>query len=997
MGQCFSLLFADPFEFDADHTTFHRRHGLSQEQDTQHYFEDKDTISSLKSLLNVEFHSIDNFLIPHFVELIQYGKGAHLFNEHDILDHFFIILDGFAHIKKNVQGETIAIAGISSKTVIGLKSIVDNIPVGFTVETAIKCNVLKIDRNWFKTQLNNLPRVNIGLNDRIQAKNMLTAALDLFKWQLDYFEPFSEDLFHKSLSSLSADTVSLLEQTNIPWGEFSIDFCNDLDGIFGSYFYLFQINKNSQLIREIFRIVAQYILLLGAVVDICNIAEMDLSPIIDHRVGSMNLNIFKSKIDTISASIDFPHLISVLTRSSIFDESFDSLQHVTLMKNASIKGSIFKNSTEIPSDSLCSTLIKDMNDRLSQLLRKDIFLSFEDFPCASLSVKYALSNKIGRNNDKSSLSISDVVSNNMGITLSPQLKSNIGGNRPRLLSAGSAISLQEKRQSFRNISTNVNFGKFHIFLKDDVALYLQIVSKLSPISSWEFSILMFHDFLFDLLQQKGTELFPSGTEVCTNLSDFPKKEGMFNSLSEETLVVDSDLSEPLEDNNLEHLDIEDEFILEANDVQKATSSIALSFELIPKLESPKTPKISKPIIDPISLDNLSSFPSSKNDVLMNSLLKQKFSQNIKSVDCLHINALDIQPFGCDIDSEEKEKFMGVESLKEALQQINAPNLCISSSCEEFNDNFNAKALEENSPIDRLFELLIFQIFDRLNFFQSKKGRELFINPLKLRLFIAKIRNTYQTNPYHCWSHAVDVLQAVFVFISSVSTNHLFPQTHILALLISALGHDAGHPGFSNEYSVCLIPKLKELYPDQPVLEAQSVDIILTVLQETELLDDFKLDIKFEIRSVIKELVMATAMSNHFQIMERIKPKLKDLSIFYDTISLFTLFMKAADISNPARSLFTATRWSWRLQNELFFMYKRAKEFGGNISSLKESHVNQDSISIAQGQVSFIKHLVRPLFADIIVCVPLLNNILADLTTNQTCFSEFVENENEKDG
>lgn len=91
--------------------------------------------------------------------------------------------------------------------------------------------------------------------------------------------------------------------------------------------------------------------------------------------------------------------------------------------------------------------------------------------------------------------------------------------------------------------------------------------------------------------------------------------------------------------------------------------------------------------------------------------------------------------------------------------------------------------------------------------------------------------------YHNWRHACDVLQATFCFLLSIGAVPPFPigksrpdtplsplgslidPFHALVLLISAIGHDVGHPGVNNLFLVTVKAPLAQLYNDKSVLES----------------------------------------------------------------------------------------------------------------------------------------------------------------------------------
>ena len=104
-------------------------------------------------------------------------------------------------------------------------------------------------------------------------------------------------------------------------------------------------------------------------------------------------------------------------------------------------------------------------------------------------------------------------------------------------------------------------------------------------------------------------------------------------------------------------------------------------------------------------------------------------------------------------------------------------------------------------------------------------------PAQLTTFLSHLREIYRRqNSYHNFRHALDVLQAVHVFLysagvvppvsilmlrgdaktwrpaKSVQSNpHLacLGNRELFALYIAAIGHDVGHPGFTNNFMVTL--------------------------------------------------------------------------------------------------------------------------------------------------------------------------------------------------
>jgi len=109
------------------------------------------------------------------------------------------------------------------------------------------------------------------------------------------------------------------------------------------------------------------------------------------------------------------------------------------------------------------------------------------------------------------------------------------------------------------------------------------------------------------------------------------------------------------------------------------------------------------------------------------------------------------------------------------------------------------------------------------------------------VFLLASRTAYnEFVKYHNFRHVVDVLQALFHFLVRIGTLPPYPSDSsstyttpvpkspiagllkpfdALTLLISAIGHDVGHPGVNNAFLVALNAPLAQLYNDRSVLES----------------------------------------------------------------------------------------------------------------------------------------------------------------------------------
>ena len=132
--------------------------------------------------------------------------------------------------------------------------------------------------------------------------------------------------------------------------------------------------------------------------------------------------------------------------------------------------------------------------------------------------------------------------------------------------------------------------------------------------------------------------------------------------------------------------------------------------------------------------------------------------------------------------------------------------------------------------------------------------------------------------YHNWRHAVDVTQSIYCFLldlclspssDDASRSKLNPVermlTHLdaLILIVSAIGHDVGHPGVNNAFLVALNAPLAQLYNDRSVLEAFHCAAYSQILRRywPACFSDIAM------RKLMITSILATDMGLHFRYMK----------------------------------------------------------------------------------------------------------------------------------
>lgn len=202
---------------------------------------------------------------------------------------------------------------------------------------------------------------------------------------------------------------------------------------------------------------------------------------------------------------------------------------------------------------------------------------------------------------------------------------------------------------------------------------------------------------------------------------------------------------------------------------------------------------------------------------------------------------------------------------------------------------------------------------------------------KLISFLMASRSAYNGFvEYHNFRHVIDVMQATFYFLLQLGILEPFSPTRpfvgsqpaaspiasllrpldALTMLITAIGHDVGHPGVNNAFLVALNAPLAQLYNDRSVLEAFHCAAFSQILRRywKAAFEDL------EMRKLMINSILATDMGLHQKYMTdlgNLQDKLghqQGLDGFnaqqleeYRTLAC-ALLIKCADISNVASNL-----------------------------------------------------------------------------------------------
>ncbi|KAI9277574.1 hypothetical protein BY458DRAFT_432996 [Sporodiniella umbellata] len=230
-------------------------------------------------------------------------------------------------------------------------------------------------------------------------------------------------------------------------------------------------------------------------------------------------------------------------------------------------------------------------------------------------------------------------------------------------------------------------------------------------------------------------------------------------------------------------------------------------------------------------------------------------------------------------------------------------------------------------------------------------------------FVIDLSNLYhEDNPYHNFSHAVDVLQCIYYFLCQIGLlpylesrpkpcGCILRSMDIFALLIAAIGHDTGHPGVNNTFHAMTLFGL---------LKKHGFDAYLGGVESTRYKD---------FRKLVITSILATDMSLHGDYVTKIKEQNQrwktregrgwedEDRLMEERLLFCSGLMKCADISNVARPFERAYEWAQILVEEFACQGDLEKELGFPVVAMND----RAKIVLEDSQIGFIQFVALGLF------------------------------------
>jgi 3',5'-cyclic-nucleotide phosphodiesterase len=254
---------------------------------------------------------------------------------------------------------------------------------------------------------------------------------------------------------------------------------------------------------------------------------------------------------------------------------------------------------------------------------------------------------------------------------------------------------------------------------------------------------------------------------------------------------------------------------------------------------------------------------------------------------------------------------------------------------------------------------LFFFFQELKFFDQFQ-----ITAERFFRFLSAVSERYTGTSYHNWTHACDVAQFIFFVISRRGLIATYESWELFTLLTAAICHDTNHPGLNNVFNVKAETPLGILYKETSVLEIHHVHESFPIIQRSDidLFGSFQGHALSKVWSLFINLILATDMARHFEIVKRSQAAL-DAGTFVITEPEFRLLglqlvMKVADISNVSRPFELADRWCDILNVEFFHQGDLEKEIGIGLTSPLNDRTSSNK---PKSQIGFYNFICIPLY------------------------------------
>jgi len=273
-----------------------------------------------------------------------------------------------------------------------------------------------------------------------------------------------------------------------------------------------------------------------------------------------------------------------------------------------------------------------------------------------------------------------------------------------------------------------------------------------------------------------------------------------------------------------------------------------------------------------------------------------------------------------------------------------------------------------------------------------------ISQKKLDSFLYTVSDSYkETTLYHNSLHGSDVAQSLCIYFISTNAEEVLETTvlDLLGMIVSAMGHDLGHPGFNNNFHINASTDLAITYNDASCLENFHTSFLFKILrkEENNILEKFSTQNYKTIRKRMISQILATDMAHHAEVVSLIRSKINasedegeknfqllsgnEKTKFEEQQILLNYMIHAADLGHNTKKFEISLEWVSLLSEEFWQQGDVEKSKGIPISFL----CDRDKIDVPGSQVGFLKGFIITTFDCLVSMFPNLKYTMENAKNN----------------
>ena len=304
-------------------------------------------------------------------------------------------------------------------------------------------------------------------------------------------------------------------------------------------------------------------------------------------------------------------------------------------------------------------------------------------------------------------------------------------------------------------------------------------------------------------------------------------------------------------------------------------------------------------------------------------------------------------------------------------------------------DFNIFKLKKLVGYKNVLPLMCHFIFKILGLIDPK-----IISVKKFPNFLISVSKGYlETTLYHNSLHGADVCHSLFLYITNSNFEEIC-QTSILDLLgliVSATGHDLGHPGYNNNFHVNSNSELAMTYNDISCLENFHISSLFKTIRKDDnnIFENMEINNYKQIRKRIVNQILATDMINHAMVLSCVKTKISgqnkniqflsgsEKSQFDEQQMLLNYLIHTADLGHNTKKFEISIQWVELLTKEFWKQGDKERRKNLSISFL----CDRNNVDVPQSQVGFIKGFILTTFEILVKMFPSLGFTLDNAKNN----------------